>query len=98
MFGFDRAWWIIPLVFVIVLIVWGPGRLPEVGSGLGRAIREFRSAATGAREAVSGTANVQTPASGSIPPSPVQPAAAAPVAAVPLQAAAPAALDDGSRG
>ena len=34
------------LVLVIMLIVVGPGRLPSVGSALGRSIREFRSAAT----------------------------------------------------
>ena len=39
------------LVLVIVLIVVGPGRLPSVGSALGRSIREFRSAATDAETA-----------------------------------------------
>jgi sec-independent protein translocase protein TatA len=31
------------LVLVIVLIIFGVGRLPEVGGALGKAIREFRS-------------------------------------------------------
>jgi len=35
-------WWVIVLVFLIVLIIWGPGKLPLVGGGLGRAIRDFR--------------------------------------------------------
>lgn len=30
------------LVLVVVLIFFGVGRLPEVGSALGQAIREFR--------------------------------------------------------
>ena len=34
------------LVLVILLILVGPGRLPSVGSALGKSIREFRSAAT----------------------------------------------------
>ena len=34
--------WVIVLVFLIVLIIWGPGRLPLVGGGLGKAIRDFR--------------------------------------------------------
>jgi TatA/E family protein of Tat protein translocase len=42
--------WIIAIVLVIVLIIWGPGKLPDVGSGLGRAIREFRKASTETRE------------------------------------------------
>ena len=29
---------------LIVLIIWGPGKLPDVGAGLGRSIREFRKA------------------------------------------------------
>jgi sec-independent protein translocase protein TatA len=36
--------WLILLLLVGVLIVRGPGKLPEVGSGLGRAIREFAKA------------------------------------------------------
>ncbi len=35
-------WWVIVLVFFIVLIIWGPGKLPLLGGGLGRAIRDFR--------------------------------------------------------
>lgn len=31
------------LILVIVLIVFGPGKLPEIGSALGKSIREFRS-------------------------------------------------------
>ena len=42
--------WIIAIVLVIVLIIWGPGKLPDVGSGLGRAIREFRKASAETRE------------------------------------------------
>jgi len=50
--GFGH-WWIIAIVLVIVLIVWGPGKLPDVGAGMGRAIREFRHASTEARDAMS---------------------------------------------
>ena len=30
------------IILVLALIIFGPGRLPEVGSALGRTIREFR--------------------------------------------------------
>ncbi|MDW7981591.1 MAG: twin-arginine translocase TatA/TatE family subunit [Thermomicrobium sp.] len=30
------------LLLVIVLIVFGPGKLPQVGAAIGRSIREFR--------------------------------------------------------
>ena len=42
--------WIIAIVLVIVLIIWGPGKLPDVGAGMGRAIREFRKASAETRE------------------------------------------------
>ncbi len=32
------------LIMVLALIVFGPGKLPEIGQGLGRAVREFRRA------------------------------------------------------
>lgn len=32
------------LILVIVLIVFGPGKLPEVGKAIGRGIQEFRKA------------------------------------------------------
>ena len=34
--------WVLLLVLAIILIIWGPGKLPEVGGAIGRAIREFR--------------------------------------------------------
>jgi sec-independent protein translocase protein TatA len=37
----------IVVVLIIALIVFGPKRLPELGSSLGRGIREFRGAVTG---------------------------------------------------
>jgi sec-independent protein translocase protein TatA len=35
------------IVLVIVLLVFGVGRLPEVGNSLGKGLREFRRAVTG---------------------------------------------------
>lgn len=34
----------IVLLLVVALLVFGPKRLPEIGSGLGRGIREFKRA------------------------------------------------------
>jgi sec-independent protein translocase protein TatA len=39
--GWGWGEWLI--VLVIVVIIFGVGRLPEVGGALGKAIREFRS-------------------------------------------------------
>jgi sec-independent protein translocase protein TatA len=35
------------LILVIVLIIFGPGKLPELGKGLGQSIRELRNSASG---------------------------------------------------
>jgi sec-independent protein translocase protein TatA len=35
--------WLV-LILVVVLIVFGPGRLPELGGAVGKAMREFRKA------------------------------------------------------
>jgi sec-independent protein translocase protein TatA len=34
-------------ILVIVLIIFGPGKLPEFGKGLGKGIREFKDAIRG---------------------------------------------------
>ena len=41
------------IILVIALLVLGPGKLPEVGTALGRSIREFRKAASDVKEAAS---------------------------------------------
>ena len=32
------------IILVIALIIFGPGKLPELGKGLGKSIREFKKA------------------------------------------------------
>jgi sec-independent protein translocase protein TatA len=51
--------WIVALL-VIVLIIFGPGRLPELGAGLGKAMREFRKATTELTNEVKSTADSAT--------------------------------------
>jgi sec-independent protein translocase protein TatA len=64
------------IVLVIVLIIWGPGKLPDVGAAMGRGIREFRKASAETRDAVlKATAMPDEPA-----PTPAQ---TAPAPAVP---------------
>ncbi len=38
------------IILVIVIIIFGVGRLPEIGGALGKGIREFRQASTGEDE------------------------------------------------
>lgn len=63
--GFLDHWYILLILLVIVLIIWGPGKLPDVGAGLGRAIREFRKASSEThdafRSATTGEPKQETP-------------------------------------
>ena len=36
--------WELSIILVIVLIIFGAGKLPEIGSGIGKAIKNFKSA------------------------------------------------------
>jgi sec-independent protein translocase protein TatA len=40
------------IILVIALLILGPGKLPEVGSSLGKTIREFRKASTDIQDSV----------------------------------------------
>ena len=46
MFGFIGNFgpWELILILVIVLIIVGPGKLPQVGQSLGKALQNFRKA------------------------------------------------------
>src|SRR5450759_4514073 len=69
------------IILVIALLVIGPGKLPDVGSALGKSIREFRKAASDVQEAVKLDAPVV------VAPTPAAPAPAAPVVVAPTPAA-----------
>jgi TatA/E family protein of Tat protein translocase len=69
------------IILIIALIVVGPGRLPDVGSALGKSIREFRKAATDVKDA---TSLDEKPQSGPGPDAAAPPV----VTAVPATAAA----------
>jgi sec-independent protein translocase protein TatA len=42
--------WEIALILVIILIVFGVGKLPQVGSAIGKGIRSFKKAQAGEDE------------------------------------------------
>jgi len=35
------------VILVIVLVIFGPSKLPQIGSGLGKAIRDFKKGVSG---------------------------------------------------
>jgi TatA/E family protein of Tat protein translocase len=78
------------IILVIALLILGPGKLPEVGSALGKSIREFRKATADVQEAVK--VNVDTTPLPNTLSSPAAPnTTSAPAQAVPAQAAPPVA-------
>jgi sec-independent protein translocase protein TatA len=48
------------LILVIVLIIFGPGKLPQIGAGLGKSIREFKKAMSEGDEKKELSANSKT--------------------------------------
>ncbi len=44
---FNLGWPEIVLILVIVLIIFGAGKLPQIGNALGKSIKEFRKASHG---------------------------------------------------
>jgi sec-independent protein translocase protein TatA len=77
--------WIIAIL-VVVLIIFGPGRLPELGAGVGKAMREFRKA----------TSELTNEVTNATQPAPTPPPAAAPPAAPAPTESAPAGSESAS--
>lgn len=42
MFGIGP--WELVLILIIALVIFGPGKLPEIGQALGKGVKEFRRA------------------------------------------------------
>jgi sec-independent protein translocase protein TatA len=44
------AWWELVLILLVLLLVFGAKRLPEMGRSLGKGMREFKESVTGMDE------------------------------------------------
>jgi sec-independent protein translocase protein TatA len=42
--------WLIILIALVIILIWGPSKLPSLARGMGEAIKEFRKAASGVAE------------------------------------------------
>lgn len=51
MFG-TISWGELVLILVIALVIFGPGKLPEVGKALGKSIGEFKGALKKAQDTI----------------------------------------------
>ena len=67
------------IILVIALLILGPGKLPDVGSALGKSIREFRKASSDVQDAVK--VDVDTSPLPATPDATAAPAAEAPAPA-----------------
>ena len=73
-----HPFWIV-VALVVVLIIFGPGRLPELGGAVGKAMREFRKATSELTNEVTNAAQATAAQPPQSPPVPVS-APAAPAA------------------
>jgi sec-independent protein translocase protein TatA len=79
------------IILLIVLVIFGPKRLPELGKGLGKGMREFKDSVTGKdddRQELSASNDPQTTGQAPAPPEQAAPAQQQPPAA-PATAPAP---------
>jgi sec-independent protein translocase protein TatA len=65
-------WFYIVGLLLIVLIIFGPGRLPELGGAVGKAMREFRKATSELTNEVTQTVQAPNPPSPAPPAQPVE--------------------------
>ena len=47
------------IILVIILIIFGAGKLPEIGSGIGKGIKNFKKATTGDLEEDTSSSEVE---------------------------------------
>ena len=59
---FGVSIWEILILLLVLLLIFGAKRLPEMGRSLGKGMREFKDSVTGVEEAVSTTTPTPTQA------------------------------------
>jgi sec-independent protein translocase protein TatA len=64
----------IMLIMVVVLLLFGAKRLPEVGSSIGKGIREFKRSLSDTQDAIMGSDDAQR----NLPPRPMDSSSAPP--------------------
>lgn len=61
---FGLGWPELVIILVIVLVIFGASRVPEIGRALGKGIREFRGSVSEVKEDVEGKPAESGPTSG----------------------------------
>lgn len=63
---FGISIWELMILLIVLLLIFGAKRLPEMGRSLGKGMREFKDSVTGVEEAVGSTS--PPPTSAELPP------------------------------
>jgi sec-independent protein translocase protein TatA len=59
---FNVGPWELVLILFIALVIFGPGKLPEVAKGMGKAVKEFKQASTGIQKQLEEAVTTEEPA------------------------------------
>ena len=70
---FGISIWELLILLVVLLLIFGAKRLPEMGRSLGKGMREFKDSVTGVEESLSTTAPTPAPPA-ELPSAPTEPA------------------------
>jgi sec-independent protein translocase protein TatA len=57
----DLGWPEILIIILIVVVIFGAGKLPEVGGALGKSVRDFRSNLQGPDQEIEAKSTTSTP-------------------------------------
>jgi sec-independent protein translocase protein TatA len=68
---FGISIWELMILLIVLLLIFGAKRLPEMGRSLGKGMREFKDSVTGVEEAV--TTTTPTPKRVELPSAPAAP-------------------------
>jgi sec-independent protein translocase protein TatA len=55
------GWPELVILLVVVLIVFGPGKLPDIGNAIGRGVKEFRKASNDLESSIRGEPSKPAP-------------------------------------
>ena len=67
------AWWELVLILLVLLLVFGAKRLPEMGRSLGKGMREFKDSVSGMDERETTYPPAELPAASADPATPAEP-------------------------
>ena len=69
---FGISIWELLILLVVLLLIFGAKRLPEMGRSLGKGMREFKDSVTGVEETVTGPTPTSTTPTGTVPAPPAE--------------------------